>query len=69
MSSPRPLLGKFVLPYSSTVASGNGNWILRKNRYHVALGIKERRKFHEYIFARHSSANFITSLFNPIKFD
>lgn len=31
------LLGKFVLPYSSTVASGNGNWISCKNRYRVAF--------------------------------
>lgn len=51
--SARPLLGKFVLPYSSTVASGNGNWISRKNRYRVALGIKVCRiKFHEYISSR-----------------
>lgn len=31
------LLGKFVLPYSSMVASGNGNWISCKNRYRVAF--------------------------------
>lgn len=34
------LLGKFVLPYSSTIASGNGNWISCKNRYRVAFDQK-----------------------------
>lgn len=40
------LLGKFVLPYSSMVASGNGNWISCKNRYRVAFD--QRNSFVRY---------------------
>lgn len=56
------LLGKFVLPYSSTVASGNGNWISCKNRYRVAFDQRTLVRYRSIYIYRIKFQKYISKL-------